>query len=178
VPFKHGQMLYDLIPEHIKLFQPFRAKGMGHNNIEVEATFTFVWNIMEFLQLIRRREYLGIDRFRGPCRTMADPSELTRVYVQRHVMLMIDREMANVKIQPKPSPEWNSQNNALNSFELRGQKVSDWLQGADESEIIVTKIDQGSNSCAFLSSKTKCTPEQYLEQPPEERRPDNEWGRV
>ena len=77
---------------------------------------------------------------------MADPSELTRVYVQRYVMLMIDREMANVKIQPKPSPERNSQNNALNSFELRGQKVSDWLQGADESEIIVTKIDQGSNS--------------------------------
>lgn len=178
VPFKHGQMLYDLIPEHLKVFQPFWAKGMGHNNIEVEATSTFVWNLMEFLQLIRRREYLGIDRFRGPCRTMADPPELTRAYVQRHVMLMIDREMPNVKIQPKPSPERNNQNNALNSFELRGQKVSDWLQGADESEIIVTKIDQGSNSCAVLASKSKCRPEQYLEQPPEERRPDNECGRV
>jgi hypothetical protein len=177
VPFKHGQMLYDLLPDHLKVFQPFWAKDMGHNNIEVEATSTFVWNLMEFLQLIRRREYLGFDRFRGPCPATFDPPELTRAYVQRHVMLMIDREMPNVKIQPKPLFDHTNQTIAKSS-EFRGQKVRQRLR-IDEPEISVLKKSQTSSSCVVMVSNPRYQ-EFSLEKNTsiEERRPDNECGRV
>eukprot|EP00590_Aulacoseira_subarctica_P010077 CAMPEP_0172422680 /NCGR_PEP_ID=MMETSP1064-20121228/8805_1 /TAXON_ID=202472 /ORGANISM="Aulacoseira subarctica , Strain CCAP 1002/5" /LENGTH=418 /DNA_ID=CAMNT_0013163647 /DNA_START=169 /DNA_END=1425 /DNA_ORIENTATION=- len=136
VPFKHGQMLYNLIPDRHKVFEPYWAKDMGHNNIEVECTTSFVWNLMEFLQLLRRREYLGFDRFRGPCQASSDPPELTKAFVQRHVMLMIDREIKPATHLPASDP--NIRIPPKSVTELRSKKIRQ-REGNEEVQVAYLK---------------------------------------
>ena len=92
VPFKHGQMLYDLVPDRHKILRPFWAEDMGHNNIEVDATNTFVRYLMEFLQLIRQHQRTGHESIGGPSWTRI-PKELTKTFVQTHVTFMMDKEL-------------------------------------------------------------------------------------
>jgi hypothetical protein len=91
VPFSHGQALYDLVPKRHKVFQPFWAQKMGHNNIEVDATNAFVRYLMEFLQTVRQRQTTGQD-FRGPSRAQDEEIDLTKSFVQSHVVVMMDKK--------------------------------------------------------------------------------------
>ena len=91
VPFAHGKMLYELVPNRHKVFQPFWAQNMGHNNIEVDATNAFVRYLMEFLQTIRHRQKTNKD-FRGASRAQNEEVDLTKSFVQSHVVLMMDKK--------------------------------------------------------------------------------------
>lgn len=90
VPFAHGKALYKGLPHQHKVFQPFWAQKMGHNNIEVDATNAFVRYLMEFLQTVRQRQLTGED-VRGPSRAQDEKVDLTKTFVQSHVMIMMDK---------------------------------------------------------------------------------------
>jgi pimeloyl-ACP methyl ester carboxylesterase len=51
VPFYHGRMIYENLPEEIR-YKPFWAESMGHNNIESEMCSLFIKKLQSFFLYI------------------------------------------------------------------------------------------------------------------------------
>ena len=56
VPFYHGQTLFDALPDESKTV-PFWARGVGHNNIEMNMATAYVKRLQQFVRQCDRLNY-------------------------------------------------------------------------------------------------------------------------